>query len=79
MSTPFSFGEKVPSFDSTRYMISFEIESLYTSIPLEETTNICVNKLFHDKTKIYNLSKESFESLLDLDTLDSFSIFAGKY
>ena len=55
-------------------MTSFDIESLFTNIPLEETMNICVDKLF-----VSNLTKESFRSLLELATLDSFFIFDGKY
>ena len=60
-------------------MTSFDIESLFTNIPLEETINICVNKLFENNTKVNNLTKESFRSLLELATLDSFFIFDRKY
>ena len=56
-------------------MTSFDIEPLFTNIPLEETINICVDKPFHNKTKINNLSKETFKSLLELATLDSFFHF----
>ena len=54
-------------------MTSFDIESLFTNIPLEETINICVDKLFENNTKVNNLTKESFQSL------DSFFIFNSKY
>ena len=60
-------------------MTSFDIESLFTNIPLEETINICADKLFENNTKVNNLTKESFRSLLELATLDSFYIFDGKY
>ena len=60
-------------------MTSFDIESLSTNIPLEETISICVDKLFENKTKVNNLTKESFQTLLELATLDSFFIFDGKY
>ena len=75
----FSFAEEVSSFDCAHYMTSFDIESLFTNIPLEETINICVNKLFENNTKVNNLTKESFRSLLELATLDSFFIFDRKY
>ena len=66
--------------DSTRYMISFHIEMLFTNIPLEATINICDDELFKNKTnKVNNLTKEYFSSLLKLTTLDSFFIFDGKY
>ena len=61
--------EEVPSFD---YMTSFDKESVFTNIPLEETINICVDKLFEIKTKYNNLTKKSFWSLLELAILDYF-------
>ena len=67
-----SFAKEVSSFDS------FDIEFIFTNIPLEETINICVDKLFENNTKVNNLTKNSFRSLLELATLDSFFIFDGK-
>ena len=75
----FSFAEEVSSFDCAHYMTSFHIESLFTNIPLAKTINICVNRLFENNTEVNNLTKESFRSLLELATLDSFFIFDGKY
>ena len=75
----FSFAEEVSSFDCAHYMTSFDIKSLFTNIPLEETINICVDQLFKNNTKVNNLIKESFQSLLELATLDSFFIVDGKY
>ena len=60
-------------------MTSFDIQSLYTNFPLEETINICVEKLFEKSTKVNSLTKESFWSLLELAILESFFIFEGKY
>ena len=59
-------------------MTSSDIQSLFTNIPLEETIKICVDKLFENNTKVNNLTKETFRSLLELATLDSFFIFDGK-
>ena len=60
-------------------MTSFDIESSFTNMPSEETINICVDKLFQNYTKVNNLTKETFRSLLELATLDSYLIFDGKY
>ena len=60
-------------------MTSFDIEFPFSNIPLEETIDICVDKLFENNTKVNNLTKGSFQSLLELATLDSFFIFDGKY
>ena len=59
-------------FDCAHYITSFDIESLFTNIPLEGTMNICVDKLFENKTKVSDLTKESFQTLLELATLDFF-------
>ena len=67
-----SFAKEVSSFDS------FDIEFLFTNIPLEETINIYVDKLFESNTKVSNLTKNPFRSLLELATLDSLFIFDGK-
>ena len=74
----FPFAEELFSFDYAHYMTSFDTEFLFTNIPLAETINICVDKLFKN-TKVNNLTKESFRSLLELATLDSFFISDGKY
>ena len=57
MKDSLSFAEKDSSFDCVDYMTSFDIESLFTNIPLEETTNICVDKLFENNTKVNNFTK----------------------
>ena len=75
----FSFAEDVSSFDCAHYMISLNIESLFSNILLEETINICVEKLFENKIKVNNLTKEFFQSSLELATLDYFFILDGKY
>ena len=67
------------SFNCAHYVTSFDIESLFTNMPSEETINICVDKLFQNYTKVNNLTNESFRSLLDLAALDFYLIFDGKY
>ena len=68
----FSFAEEVSSFDCAYYLTSFDIELLYANIQLEQTTKICVDKFFKTKIIKNNLTKESFRSLLEMGTLDSF-------
>ena len=75
----YSFAEEVVSIDCTYYMTSFDIDSLFTNIPLEEAINIDTEKDFQNKTKVNNLTKESFRFLLDLSNFDSFFIFDGNY
>ena len=56
----FSFAEEVSSFDCAHYMTSFDTESLFTNIPLEETINICIDKIFANNTNVNNLTEKSF-------------------
>ena len=60
----FTFAEELQSFDSKLAMASFDIESLFTNIPLQETIDLCVENLFQDRTHVDDLSKDSFRELL---------------
>ena len=60
----FTFAEELQSFDSKLVMASFDIESLFTNIPLQETIDLCVENLFQDRTHVDNLLKDSFRQLL---------------
>ena len=51
----FTFAEELQSFDSKLVMASFDIESLFTNIPLQQTIDLCVENLFQDRTHVDNL------------------------
>ena len=38
-------------------IVSFDMESLITNIPLQETIDLCVENLFKDKAHVDNLLK----------------------
>ena len=59
----FTFSEELQSFDSKLVMASFDIESLFTNICLQETINQCVENLFQDRAHVDNLLKDSFHEL----------------
>ena len=60
-------------------MISFQVESLLTNISLQETIDLCVEKLFEDENYIDGLSKDSFRQLLTVILTESFILFDNKY
>ena len=60
-------------------MASFDVESLFTNIPLQETIDLCVQKLFEDKTYIDGLSKDSFREMLTVTMTESFILFNNEY
>ena len=62
---PFIFAQEIQSFDSKLVMASFDIESLFTNIILQETIDPCVENLFKDRTHVDNLSKDSFDPLAE--------------
>ena len=53
----FTFAEELQSFYSKLVIASFDIESLFTNIPLQETIDLCVENLFQDRTHVHELSK----------------------
>jgi len=58
------------------YMASFDVENLYTNIPLRETIDIIVNMLFIDNDSTFlGLTKKLFTQLLEIATMNSFFIF----
>ena len=60
-------------------MASFDIESIFTNIPLQETIDLCVQKLFEDKNYIDGLSKDSFCEMLTVTIPEYFiSSFSKK-
>ena len=58
-------------------MGSFDVVSLFTNIPLEETIEICTNKLFKEFETTESLSKTEFKKHLSLATKESHFISDG--
>ena len=75
----FSFCEELKHFNTNLIMASFDIESLFTKIPLQETIDLCVQKLVEDKNFIDGLSKDSFREMLTVTMTEYFILFDNKY
>ena len=71
----FSFAKEITTYDSSLYMASLDVESLFTNIPLNETIKNCLSDL-HIK-KFYNgkLSKRDLFKLQETATSESSFIF----
>ena len=69
----FDFVNKLSGLESdTHVMVSFDIESLFTNIPIDETINIIVNYFFKTpSSKLDNLNKKTFIELLRICTQKS--------
>ena len=59
-------------------MASFDIKSLFTNIPLNETIQIVTNQLFKDHDTYLNYTKKQFTDLLELAVKDSPFLFNNK-
>ena len=75
----FTFAEELKSFDSKLVMASFDIESLFTNMPLQETIDLCVENLFQDRTHVDNLLKDSFRELLPRTMSESLILFDQEF
>ena len=75
----FSFSEELLTFDSNLVMASFDIESLFTNIPLKETIDLCVDILFSNTTNIDGITKEYFHELLSICMSESLVLFDGEF
>ena len=60
-------------------MASFDVASLFTNIPLQETIDMCVRKLFENKYYIDGLSKDSFCEMLTVTMTEMLILFDNKY
>lgn len=60
-------------------MISSEVELLFTNIPSQETTDLCVQKLLEDKNCTDGLFKDSFCEMWTVTMTESFILLDNKY
>ena len=71
----FSFCEELKHFSTNLIMASFNVESLVTNIPLQETIGFCIQKLFEDKNYVDGLSKDSIREMLIVTMTEFFILF----
>ena len=68
ISDSFSFAHEVRSFDAPpedSFMCSFDIKSLFTNVPLNETISICADYLYSDAVPtVPSFSRDHFVSLM---------------
>ena len=59
-------------------MVSLDVVSLFTSVPLDYTINIILDKIYKDKLIQTKLSRDQFKTLLELCTKEMHFSFNGK-
>ena len=75
----FTFAEEIQSFVSKLMIVSFDMESLITNIPLQETIDLCVENLFKDKAHVDNLLKDFFHELFTRTMSESLILFDQEF
>ena len=60
-------------------MASLDVDSLFTNVPLNETIDICVNELFKNQSKCFNLDKKQISDMLSLTTKESVILFDSEF
>ena len=76
----FTFVDEILTQNSDLYVASLDVDALFTNIPLEETIDICVKKLFKiPDTFVKGISKNDFRDLLNLATKESIFTFNNKF
>ena len=71
----FAFAKEIVDQDSSLFMASLDVDSLFTNIPLDETINICTESVFNESDTVEGLNKSEFKELLSLATKESYFIF----
>ena len=74
----FTFCEEIKKVSATnRFLISYDVCSLFTSIPLKETIDIAVNLLFEHNLGL-NITKVAFKKL-EFATSGKYFLFQGTF
>ena len=74
----FEFTKEIADQDPGLFIVSLDVESLFTNIPLEETIRMCCDFLFSNDAKVDNINRIDFEKLLRAALQNKFFNFEGK-
>ena len=78
ISDSFSFVQELNTIDiSNKYMVSFDVKSLFTNIPLRECIDFAVSYNTDENTNL-KLSKDDLVKLFSLATAQTHFLFDGK-
>ena len=75
----FTFGEEIKKVRATdKFLISYDVCSLFTKFPLKETIDIAVNLLFEHNPD-FKIAKNELKELFDFATSGTHFLFDGSF
>ena len=76
LKNSYEFADQIRNQNVNNYLVSYDVTSLFTNIPLEETINIILEKLFPtDITIFHGFDKANFRYLLKLAVMENYFVF----
>ena len=75
----FSFVSQIKNSNlSTRFLVSYDVTSLFTNIPLQETIDIAINLIFNHNHNL-NITKKELKKVALFATSQTHFIFNSKF
>ena len=60
-------------------MVSLDVDSLFTNVPLDESIKICIDELFKSDMTVSGLNEREMFKMLSLTLKESVILFDNKY
>ena len=80
LGNSYEFFDKIRHLDlSGKFIVSLDIESLYTNIPVKETINILTDLMYDNENGYRNMGKTDFKRLLENVTSNTYFLFNNIY
>ena len=66
INNSFSFADELSKFSNVDnlFMVYFDVESLFTNIPLQETIEICISEMFSNTNTVSGLCRVDFKKII---------------
>ena len=74
----FDFAKDITQQSFKLFMASFDVDSFFTNVPLDETIEICVNQLSKSSQTVSGLNKQQVLEVFSLTTKENIILFDHK-
>ena len=73
------FAKDIINQNSSCFMASLDVDSLFTNVPLDKTIKICIDELFKSEMTVSGLNKKEMFEMLSVTLRESIILFDNKY